>query len=124
MNSDSPRAPDAGSGSVRASSARMFARPAKVAHALAPSMNHPLRPSCSPGVALQVTDATSEPTSGSVTETPTNTSPVAIFGSQYARCSSVPPPSSAFVKISDRVIRLPATSDTVESSSVSTTIVR
>ena len=69
----------------------MLARPANVDHAFGPSMNQPTRPSCSPLVARQVTDATSDPTSGSVTETPTSNSPAAIGGSHCCRCSSVPP---------------------------------
>ena len=36
INSESPLCPSAASGSVRASSARIFARPAKVHHAFAP----------------------------------------------------------------------------------------
>ncbi|MCH8901558.1 MAG: hypothetical protein IIC88_04595 [Chloroflexi bacterium] len=60
----------------------MFARPAKVDHAFAPSMNQPRRPSCSPAVALHWTEATSEPMSGSVTQMPTISSPEATRGSQ------------------------------------------
>ena len=52
------------------------------------------------------------------------TSPDAMRGSHVARCSSVPPCVSARVRISERVIRLPATSDAADSSSVRTTIVR
>ena len=51
MNSDRPLAPLAGSGSVRASSARTLARPANVHHALAPLISQPGWPSTSPGSA-------------------------------------------------------------------------
>ncbi len=73
---------------------------------------------------MHCTDATSDPMSGSVTPMPTSTSPVASFGSHSRFCSSVPPSSSARVRISERVSRLPAMSDAADSSSVSTIIVR
>ena len=61
--------------------------------------------------------------SGSVTEIATMISPVAMRGSQSRFCSSVPPARSALVRISGRVIRLPAAaSDAAESSSVVTII--
>ena len=57
--------------------------------------------------------------SGSVTEMPTISSPAATGGSQRSFCAAVPPFSSALVRISGRVIRLPAAaSDAVDSSSV------
>jgi hypothetical protein len=117
MNSDSPRAPDLGSGLVRASSASTSARPAKVHHALAPEMSH--------RSARQRTEATSEPVSGSVTEMPTISSPAATGGSHFFFCASVPPFKSALVRISGRVIRLPAAaSDAADSSSVMTIMAR
>ncbi len=124
-NSDSPRAPDFMSGLVRASSARTSARPANVHQALAPVMNQPLCPPCSPRSARQRTAATSEPVSGSVTEMPTIRSPAATGGSQRCFCASVPPFKSAFVRISGRVSRLPAAaSDADDSSSVIRIITR
>ena len=119
MKSESPRAPLAGSASVRVSIAITLARPANVHHALAPEMNQPGCPPCSPFSARTLTEATSEPVSGSVTETATIVSPAAIFGSHACFCASVPPASSALVRISGRVIRLPAAaSEAFESSSV------
>ena len=121
MKSDSPRAPAFTSGLVRARSASTFARPAKVHHALAPLRYQPP----SPRSARQRIDATSEPVSGSVTEMPTISSPAAIGGSHFRFCASVPPFKSALVRISGRVIRLPAeASDATDSSSVMTIITR
>ena len=63
--------------------------------------------------------------SGSVTEMPTMISPAAIRGSQCRFCSSVPPWSSALVRISGRVISEPAAaSDARDSSSVVRIIAR
>ena len=70
-------------------------------------------------------DATSDPVSGSVTEIPAMISPAAIRGSQLCFCSSVPPLMSALVRISGRVIRLPApASEAADSSSVVTIMAR
>ena len=119
MNKDNPRAPELASGFVRASRAIMFARPANVHHALAPSITKPLCPLTVAGSARHLTEATSEPVSGSVTEMATISSPLAIGGSHFFFWSSVPPRSRALVRISGRVIRLPATpSEAAESSSV------
>ena len=75
--------------------------------------------------ARHFTAATSLPMSGSVTETPTITSPDAIRGSQWRFCSSVPPWSSAFVRISGRVMSEPAAArDARDSSSVVRIIAR
>src|SRR5437667_902653 len=104
MNSESPRAPAFGSGLVRARSASTLARPAKVHHAFAPVRYQPP----SPRSARQRIEATSEPVSGSVTEMPTISSPDAIGGSHFRFWASVPPLSSALVRISGRVNRLPA----------------
>ena len=72
-----------------------------------------------------VTPATSDPKSGSVTITPTISSPDAIRGSQRRFCSSVPPCTIARVRISGRVISEPPTpSDPHDSSSVATTMPR
>jgi hypothetical protein len=102
-----------------------LARPANVHHAFAPEMNHPAFPPCSPRSARQRTAATSEPVSGSVTEMPHISSPAAIDGSHCFFCASVPPLRSALVRISGRVMRLPApASDAADSSSVMTTITR
>ena len=119
MNSDRPRAPFFMSGSVRSSTASTFARPANVHQALAPLIRYPLAPPTSAVSARHFTEATSEPMSGSVTEMPTMISPAAIGGSHFCFCSSVPPLSSALVRISGRVIRLPAAaSEQRDSSSV------
>ena len=121
MKSERPRAPAARSGFVRARSAITFARPANVHHALAPEMHQPP----STRSARQRTDATSEPVSGSVTEIATMISPAAMGGSHRPFCASVPPFRSALVRISGRVMRLPAAaSDATESSSVVTIITR
>ncbi len=67
--------------------------------------------------------ATSEPKSGSVTATAPITSAVASLGSHLCFCSSVPPCTSARVRISGRVIsEPPAPSDAHDSSSVATTM--
>jgi hypothetical protein len=109
----------AGSGSVRASSDSTSARPANVHHALGPFTSQPSRPSRRPRTARHFTAATSLPTPGSVTDTPTITSPEAIFGSHSRFCASVPPWSSALARISGRVISDPAAaSEARESSSV------
>jgi hypothetical protein len=51
--------------------------------------------------------------------------PAATGGSHFFFCASVPPLRSAFVRISGRVMRLPAAaSDAAESSSVMTIITR
>src|SRR5437870_1716746 len=92
MKSDRPRAPLLMSGSVRASNAITLARPANVHHALAPSMRYPLRPSSSAGSARHLTDATSEPVSGSVTEMATISSPEAMRGSHAFFCAGEPAP--------------------------------
>ena len=118
MKSESPRAPCA-SGSVRASSASTLARPAKVHHAFGPWMRQPARPFSSARSARHFTPATSLPMSGSVTDTPTITSPEASFGSQWRFCASLPPWSSALLRISGRVISEPAAArEARESSSV------
>ena len=99
----------------------MFARPAKVAHVLTPLIRYP--PSVA--VALTLRLATSEPKSGSVTMTPTMSSPLAMWGSQRRFCSSVPPRTIARVRISGRVMSEPPTpSEPQDSSSVATTIPR
>ena len=70
-------------------------------------------------VAATFTPATSEPKSGSVTITPTISSPVAICGSHRCFCSSVPPCTMARVRISGRVMSEPPTpSEPHDSSSV------
>ena len=121
MKSERPRAPAFTSGFVRARSAITSARPANVHQALAPEMSQP----ASVRSARQRTEATSEPVSGSVTEIATMSSPAATGGSHFRFCASVPPFSSALVRISGRVIRLPAAaSEAAESSSVMTIITR
>ncbi len=125
MKSESPRAPLAGSGSVRASSASTSARPAKVHQDLGPLITQPSCPSTVARSARHLTPATSLPMSGSVTEMPTMISPAAMRGSQSRFCSSVPPWSSALVRISGRVISEPAAaSEARESSSVVRIIAR
>ncbi len=125
MKSDSPLAPFERSGSVRSSTASTSARPAKVHQALGPSITQPSWPSTVARVARHFTPATSDPMSGSVTEMPAMISPEASFGSQCCFCSSVPPPRSAFARISGRVISEPAAaSDARESSSVVRIIAR
>ncbi len=97
----------------------MSARPAKVHQALAPFSTKPGTPSTVASSARHLTEATSLPTSGSVTEIPTMSSPEAIRGSHFRFCSSVPPPSSALARISGRVMSEPAAAnETRESSSV------
>ena len=121
MKSERPRAPAFGSGVVRARRASTSARPANVHHAFAPEMSQP----SAVRSARQRTEATSEPVSGSVTEMPTMSSPAATGGSHLRFCPSVPPLSSALVRISGRVMRLPAAaSEAAESSSVMTIITR
>ena len=74
-------------------------------------------------VAVTLMPATSDPKSGSVTATAFITSAVASCGSQCCFCSSVPPLSSARVRISGRVMSdPPAPSDPRDSSSVATTM--
>ena len=88
-------------------------------------MRYPLRPSRSAGSARHLTDATSEPVSGSVTEMATISSPEAMRGSHAFFCSGVPPCNSALVRISGRVIKLPAAaSEAAESTSVVMIITR
>ena len=119
MKRESPLAPFDASGSVRASRASTFARPAKVHHDLGPLITQTSRPFSWRRSARHLTEATSLPTSGSVTEIPTMISPAAIRGSQCFFCASLPPWSSALVRISGRVISEPAAaSDARESSSV------
>ena len=97
----------------------MVARPEKVLQALAPFMRQPRCPSYSAGSARVCRLATSEPVSGSVTATAISSSPAAIFGSHDCFCSSVPPASNAFARISGRVAKEPAAArDAAESSSV------
>ena len=82
-------------------------------------MRQPRTPSCSAGSARVCTPALSDPMSGSVTDTATIVSPEAKRGSQYDFCSSVPPASNAFERISGRVASEPAAaSEATESSSV------
>ena len=77
----------------------------------------------SPFVAVTFTPATSDPKSGSVTATAFITSAVASFGSHSSFCSSVPPFTSARVRISGRVMsEPPAPSEPRDSSSVATTM--
>ena len=91
------------SGSVRASSMSTSARAPKVHHVFTPLISQP------PSVLVAVTlmPATSEPKSGSVTATAFITSAVASLGSHSCFCSSVPPFSSARVRISGRVMSEP-----------------
>ena len=120
MNSVRPARPVASP--VRASSAITSARPANVHHAFAPVIAQP------PGVALGATgDATRRRSrcSGSVTEIAAMISPDASRGSHVCFCASVPPASSAFARISGRVISEPAAaSDARDSSSVVRIIAR
>ena len=115
----SPRWPSELSGFERARTSRTPALPAIVHQVLAPSSIQPP----SHFVALSRIAATSEPASGSVTATAQSGSPIATCGSHLVRCSSVPPFSSERLRISGRVIRLPAPpSEPRESSSVTTII--
>ena len=83
----------------------------------------PFGPSAS--TAVTVSPATSLPKSGSVTATAGNTSALASSGSQCSFCSSVPPLTSARVRISGRVINEPPMPRLARlSSSVATTIAR
>ena len=107
------------SGSVRARSRSTSARAPKVHQVFTPLMSQP--PSVR--VALVVTVAESLPTSGSVTAMAFRTSAVASLGSHSCFCSSVPPVTSARVKISGRVMRLPPAPRLPRlSSSVATTM--
>ena len=118
-NIDRPRWVLDRSGSVRASSMRTSARAPNVHQVLTPLMSHP------PSVFVAVTlmPATSEPKSGSVTATAAITSAVARRGSHCCFCSSVPPLTSARVRISGRVMSEPPTpSEPRDSSSVATTM--
>ncbi len=95
--------------------------------ARAPNVHHVFTPLISqpPSVFVAVTlmPATSEPKSGSVTATAAITSAVASLGSQCCFCSSVPPLTSARVRISGRVMSEPPTpSEPRDSSSVATTM--
>ena len=95
-------------------------------HVLTPLITHPGAPSWpSAGVAVTLSPATSLPKSGSVTATATITSPVASRGSQCFFCASVPPRTSALVRISGRVISDPPIPRLARlSSSVAMTIAR
>ena len=96
------------SGSVRASNINTSARAAKVHHVLTPLMTYPGLAVGSVGrVAVTLMSATSLPKSGSVTATAAITSAVASFGSQSFFWASVPPLTSARVRISGRVISDP-----------------
>ena len=107
------------SGSVRARSISTSARAPNVHHVFTPLMSHP--PSAF--VAVTFMPATSEPKSGSVTATAFMISAVASCGRKRCFCSSVPPFTSARVRISGRVISdPPAPSEPRDSSSVATTI--
>ena len=102
------------------------ARAANVHQVFTPVMTQPLAP---PGPAARVAvtfrPATSDPKSGSVTATAAITSAVASFGSQARFCSSVPPFTSARVRISGRVMsEPPMPSEPRLSSSVATTMPR
>ena len=111
--------PSERSGSVRATTISTPALPAKVHQVLAPFSSQP------PGtrVPRRPSEATSEPWSGSVMAMAHSGSPAASRGSQWACCSGVPPASSARLRISGRVIRLPAAaSEASDSASVTTTI--
>ena len=104
---------------MRASSISTSARPANVAHVFTPLTSQPP----STGVAVTFTPATSEPKSGSVTMIPTMSSPLAMRGSHVCFCSSVPPATSARVRISGRVTsEPPMPSEPRDSSSVATTM--
>jgi len=106
---------------VRTRSISTVALAAKVHHVFVPFTTHPP----STFVAAVVTPATSLPKSGSVTATAASSSPEAIRGSQASRWASVPPLTSARVRISGRVIsEPPMPSEPQVSSSVATTIPR
>ncbi len=76
-------------------------------------------------MAVTLIPATSEPKSGSVTATAAITSALASLGSHSCFCSSVPPFTSARVRISGRVIsEPPMPSEPRDSSSVATTMPR
>jgi hypothetical protein len=118
-NSDSPRWTLVRSGSVRASSMRTSARAPNVHQVFTPLTSQP------PSVFVAVTliRATSDPKSGSVTATAAMASALARRGSHDFFCSSVPPLTSARVRISGRVMSEPPTpSEPRDSSSVATTM--
>ncbi len=119
MNIDRPRWVLLRSGSVRARSISTSARAPNVHQVFTPLISQP--PSAL--VAVTLMPATSEPKSGSVTATAFMTSAVASFESHSCFCASVPPLTSALVRISGRVMsEPPAPSEPRESSSVATTI--
>ena len=98
---------------------RTSARAANVHHVFTPRISQP------PSVleAAVTRPATSEPKSGSVTATATMVSPLASFGSHCRFCSSVPPFSSARVRISGRVMSDPPMPSAPQlNSSVATTM--